>query len=95
MVHTPLCPPTTFVNVLPPPPTHTHTQDSPLLVVTTQNGRVVVWNTQSGHRVTQGRLHCGSIEGLAWDETSSCLATVGADCVVHMFKLNVQLDEPL
>jgi len=60
-------------------------------MVTTQNGHVVVWNTLSGRRVTQGKIHCGSIEGLAWDATNSCIATVGADCVVHMFRLNAGL----
>ena len=73
---------------------HTHSptlsQDSSLLVCTTQNGHVVVWNALTGEGLTRGKLHCGSIEGLAWQEdheNGSCVATVGADCVVNLFRI--------
>ena len=59
-----------------------------MLVCTTQNGHVVVWDALTGERLARGKLHLGSIEGLAWQEEGSCLATVGADCVVNLFKLN-------
>lgn len=40
-------------------------------------------------RVCTGQLHLGSIEGLAWQNQldSGSLATVGADCVVNLFRL--------
>lgn len=61
----------------------------PLLVTcTTQHGYVVVWNVETGHRITSGRIHLGSVEGLTWNENSGSLATVGADCVTHLFRLN-------
>ena len=56
-----------------------------LLTCTTQHGYVVVWNIELGVRVACERIHCGSIEGLAWNMTTGTLATVGADCVVHLF----------
>lgn len=62
----------------------------PLLVCTTQNGHVVVWDSATGKRLARGKVHLGSIEGLAWQNNGGhCLATVGADCVVNMFKLNL------
>ena len=65
-------------------------QGSSVLVCTTQNGHVVVWDIASGQRVTSGKVHCGSIEGLAWDPTHNCFATVGADCTVLMMRLNAK-----
>ena len=65
------------------------TQDSSLLVCTTQNGHIVVWDSLTGQRLARGKIHLGSIEGLAWQNKGSCLATIGADCVVNMFKLNI------
>lgn len=40
-------------------------------------------------RVWRGQLHLGSIEGLAWQDQvdGGSLATVGADCVVNLFRL--------
>jgi WD40 repeat protein len=60
-----------------------------LLTCTTQNGYVVVWDVWSGGRVACGRIHCGSVEGLAWNRSTGTLATVGADCVVHLFELHL------
>ena len=65
------------------------TGDSSLLVCTTQNGHVVVWEGVTGKRLARGKIHLGSIEGLAWQKEGRCLATVGADCVVNMFKINL------
>lgn len=60
-----------------------------LLTCTTQNGYVVVWDVMSSERVACGRIHCGSVEGLALNPTTGSLATVGADCVVHLFELDL------
>ena len=37
----------------------------------------------------KGKLHLGSVEGLAWQEAvgGGSIATVGADCIVNLFKL--------
>ena len=59
-----------------------------LLTCTTQNGYVIVWDVYSSGRVACGRIHCGSIEGLTWNKSTGSLATVGADCVVHLFELH-------
>ena len=58
-----------------------------LLTCTTQHGYVVVWDVWSGKRAMCRCMHCGSIEGLAANSSSGTIATVGADCVVHLFKL--------
>lgn len=68
---------------------------SPLLLCTTQHGHVVVWDSLTAQRVTRGKMHLGSIEGLAWCEAGGAgeagggkVATVGADCVVNVFTVN-------
>lgn len=65
------------------------TGDSPLLVCSTQNGHIVVWDGLTGQRLARGKIHLGSIEGLALQSGGNCLATVGADCVVNMFKIKL------
>ena len=69
---------------------HPSTSPHLLLTCTTQNGYVVVWNVRSGYRVTCGRIHCGSVEGLAWNKSTGSLATVGADCITHLFKVIIE-----
>lgn len=59
------------------------------LTCTTQNGYVVVWDVGKGARMACGQIHLGSVEGLAWNKTTGTLATVGSDCVVHLFQLNL------
>lgn len=43
-------------------------------------------------RSWSGKLHLGSVEGLAWQDEAAVdgggsIATVGADCVVNLFKI--------
>ena len=40
-------------------------------------------------RVWKGKVHLGSVEGLAWQDVADGgdVATVGADCIVNLFKL--------
>lgn len=59
-------------------------QNFPLLAVATQNGHVTLWDARSGTRLATVKMHTGSIEGLQWHPLQRCLATAGADCVVHL-----------
>ena len=76
-------------------------QDSLLLLSTTQNGHLVIWSVQFAaesdgkeskcllQRRWKGKLHLGSVEGLAWQDMvdEGSIATVGGDCVVNLFKI--------
>ena len=69
-------------------PLHSTSASGPaslLLTCTTQNGYVVVWKTLSGEKVALAHIHSGSVEGLAADNSSRTLVTVGGDCAVHVF----------
>ena len=71
------------------PSTSSTSVSRPLLTCTTQHGYVIVWDTHSGDRMACGRIHCGSVEGLTWNNSTGALATVGSDCIVHLFELNI------
>ena len=47
-------------------------------------------------RLWKGKLHLGSVEGLTWHHQTGCgggsIATVGADCIVHLFNIVTWID---
>lgn len=45
--------------------------------------------TKSLQRLWKGKVHLGSVEGLAWQDkvAEGGVATVGADCIVNLLKI--------
>ena len=84
----------TYLTMLPEwaPPSSTTLSKRLLLTCTSQHGYVVVWDVESAKRIVCRRMHCGSIEGLAANMDNGTLVTVGADCVVHLFRLKCGRD---
>jgi len=54
----------------------------------TQNGHLALWDCLTGELVTCHKMHCGSIEGLAWSEDFKEFGTVSSDCVVNVFEVD-------
>jgi WD40 repeat protein len=53
----------------------------------TQNGHLALWDCSTGELLTCRKMHCGSIEGLAWSQDYSEFGTVSSDCVVNIFQV--------
>ncbi|XP_020912194.1 uncharacterized protein LOC110249955 [Exaiptasia diaphana] len=53
----------------------------------TQNGHLALWDCITGELVTCRKMHCGSIEGLAWSHDFSEFGTVSSDCIVNVFSV--------
>ncbi|XP_031569335.1 uncharacterized protein LOC116303865 [Actinia tenebrosa] len=53
----------------------------------TQNGHLALWDCSTGNLLACHKMHCGSIEGLAWSQDFSEFGTVSSDCVVNIFHI--------
>ena len=58
------------------------------ILCSTQNGYLILWDIASGKCLLHKRMHCGSIEGLSWNDDFRWFATVGSDCVVNMLSVS-------
>lgn len=58
----------------------------------TQNGYLALWDCTTGELITCRKMHCGSIEGLAWSDDFKEFGTVSSDCVVNVFEVDINTE---
>lgn len=57
------------------------------LLCSTQNGFLILWDMITMEGIFCKKLHCGSIEGLEWNESLESFASIGSDCIVNIFSV--------
>ena len=57
------------------------------LLCSTQNGYLILWDLATKHCMFCNKLHCGSIEGLEWNDSFQNFASIGSDCIANIFSI--------